>query len=79
MQGCFQSALLVGSDHTELDEVAIEEVTRNLAIGISCGWFPKGHPHADPNDDTVFAATDGNTAILAVADGDHGFDAAGAV
>jgi hypothetical protein len=42
MQGCFQSALLVGSDHTELDEVAIEEVTRNLAIGISCGWFPKG-------------------------------------
>jgi len=76
MQGCFQSALLVGSDHTELDEVAIEEVTPKLTIGISCGWFPKGYPHADPNEDAVFAATDGNATIVAVADGHHGFDAA---
>ena len=76
MQGCFQSALLLGSDHTELDEVAIEVVTPNLAIGISSGRFPKGYPHADPNEDAVFATTDGVTTILAVADGHHGFDAA---
>jgi len=76
MQGCFQSALLVGSDHTELNEVAIKEVTPNLAIGISCGRFPKGYPHVDPNEDAAFAATDGNTSILAVADGHHSFDAA---
>ena len=76
MQRSFQSALLLDSDHTEFDEVAIEEVAPNLAIGISCGRFPKGYPHADPNEDAVFAATDGNTTILAVADGHHGFDAA---
>jgi hypothetical protein len=79
VQGCLKSALLlVGSDHTELDEVAIEEVTPKLTIGISCGWFPKGYPHADPNEHAVFAATDGNATIVAVADGHHGFDAAGA-
>jgi serine/threonine protein phosphatase PrpC len=75
-QGGFQSALLLGSDHTELGEFAIEEVTPNLAIGISCGRFPKGYPHVDPNEDAVFATTDGVTTILAVADGHHGFDAA---
>ena len=71
----FHSALLLGEDHTELGEVAIREVTPNLVIGISRGRFPKGYAHVDPNEDAVFAASDGATTILAVADGHHGFDA----
>ena len=74
--GAFDSALLLGEDHTELEEVAIREITPNLAIGISRGRFPKGYPHVDPNEDAVYAATDGTTTILVVADGHHGFDAA---
>ena len=72
----FRSALLLGEDHTELEEVAITEVTPNLAIGISRGRFPKGYPHVDPNEDAVYAATDGTTTVLVVADGHQGFDAA---
>ena len=72
----FHSALLLGEDHTELEEVAITEVAPNLAIGISRGRFPKGYPHIDPNEDAAYAATDGTTTVLAVADGHQGFDAA---
>ncbi len=70
------SALLLGSDHIELEQIAIEELTPNIAIGISRGRFPKGYPHLDPNEDAVFAATDGTTTILVVADGHSGFEAA---
>jgi len=72
----FRSAVLLGSDHTELEEIAIQAITQNLAIGISRGRFPKGYPHVDPNEDAAYAATDGTTTILAVADGHHGFNAA---
>ena len=70
------SALLLGEDHTELAEVAIREITPYLAIGISRGRFAKGYAYVDPNEDAVYAATDGTTTVLAVADGHHGFDAA---
>ncbi len=69
-------AVLLGSDHTELESVAIRELPPTLAIGISRGRFPKGYPHLDPNEDAVYAATDETLTILAVADGHHGFDAA---
>jgi len=71
-----RTALLLGEDHIELGDVAIREITPKVAIGISCGRFPKGYPHLDPNEDAVFAASDGDTTILAVADGHQGFDAA---
>jgi len=71
-----RSVLLLGSDHTELGEVEISVLSPNTAIGISRGRFPKGYAHVDPNEDAVFAATDGTTTVLAVADGHHGFDAA---
>ncbi|MEA3502778.1 MAG: hypothetical protein U9R47_08390, partial [Actinomycetota bacterium] len=74
--GVAQSILLLGSDHTELGEVEIAELSPHVAVGISRGRFPKGYAHVDPNEDAVFAATDGTTAIIAVADGHHGFDAA---
>jgi serine/threonine protein phosphatase PrpC len=74
--GDLVTALLLGDDHVELEEVAIREIAPNLAIGISRGRFPKGYPHLDPNEDAVFAAGNGDSAILAVADGHQGFDAA---
>lgn len=71
----YRSAVLFGRDHTELGKLAVIEITPRLAIGISRGRFPKGYAHVDPNEDAVFAATDGETTVLAVADGHNGVDA----
>ena len=73
-----RSVALSGPDHTELGTTSVHELTPNLAVGISRGRFPKGYPHVDPNEDAVFAATDGSTSVLCVVDGHSGFDAAGA-
>ena len=70
------SARLLGSDHTHLGDVEIVEIPPSVAIGISCGRFPKGYPHVDPNEDAVFATSDGTTTVLAVADGHRGVEAA---
>ena len=71
-----RSSLLLGVDHAQLGEVRIEELGPSVAVGISRGRFPKGYPHVDPNEDAVFAAADGETVVMAVADGHSGFDAA---
>lgn len=71
-----KSGLLLGPDHTVLGAVAVEDITPGLAIGISCGRFPKGYPHVEPNEDAVFAGTNGSTTVLAIADGHNGFEAA---
>ena len=76
VSGTLHSILLLGEDYAELEEIRIRDLTPKVAIGISRGRFPKGYPHVDPNEDSVFAAIDGTTTILAVADGHHGFDAA---
>ena len=68
----YKSAALFGRDHAELGEITVVEITPDLAIGISRGRFPKGYQHTDPNEDAVFAATDGETSVLTVADGHHG-------
>jgi len=71
----YQSAVLLGRDHIELGEITVVEITPDLAIGISRGRFPKGYQHTDPNEDAVLAATDGETTVLAVADGHNGLAA----
>lgn len=71
----YRSAVLFGRDHTELGKLAVVEITSRLAIGISRGRFPKGYAHVDPNEDAVFASTDGETTVLAVADGHNGVSA----
>ena len=70
------SGLLLGEDYPELEQIRVREFAPNVAIGISRGRFPKGYPHVDANEDAVYAATDGTTTVLAVADGHNGFDAA---
>jgi len=74
--GPVSGRVLLGSDHTQLGAVAVEEISPWIAIGLSRGRFPKGYPHLDPNEDGVIAATDGRAAVMAVADGHNGFDAA---
>lgn len=72
----YRSVLLLGQDHSELGGIGIEEVTPRISIAISRGRFPKPYAYVDPNEDAVFALTDGTTTVLAVADGHNGFDAA---
>jgi serine/threonine protein phosphatase PrpC len=71
-----ETALLLGSDHTGLGEIATAQLGTDIAIALSRGKFPKGYPHLDDNEDAVLAATDGSVSLLAVADGHSGFDAA---
>jgi len=74
--GQVRAAALWGPDHETLGEMEVCEVTSSLAMALSRGKFPKGYPHVDPNEDGVLAATNGPAAVLAVADGHNGFDAA---
>jgi serine/threonine protein phosphatase PrpC len=70
------AAVLLGTDHVRLDEVAVRPVGGQAAIALSRGRFPKGYPHVDPNEDAVLALTDGRSWLMAVADGHGGADAA---
>jgi len=74
--GQVRAAALWGPDHETLGEVEVREVTASLAMALSRGKFPKGYPHVDLNEDGALAATNGAAAVLAVADGHNGFDAA---
>ena len=70
------SARLLGSEAVELGEIHTATLGGSCALALSRGRFPKGYPHTDPNEDACFAATDGNSWLLAVADGHNGFTAA---
>lgn len=74
--GQVRVAALWGPDHETLGGIEVREVTSSLAMALSRGKFPKGYPHVDPNEDGALAATNGPAAVLAVADGHNGFDAA---
>lgn len=76
MPGQPDSAVLLGSGHAELGHVACTAVGARLGIALSAGRFRKGYDHLDPNEDAVLAAGGGDAALLAVADGHHGCDAA---
>lgn len=78
MSGRPQQLLMLGSDHLELGAVAARVLPPSVGAAISAGRFPKPVPPVDPNEDAVLAAVAGGRALLAVADGHHGFDAAAA-
>lgn len=63
-----QTALLLGSDHTQLGAIATATAGRTAAA-LSRGRFPKGYPHVDPNEDAVAVADLDDVVLLAVADG----------
>ncbi len=68
--------LLLGEDHTELDDIAVRRVDERCSIALSRGKYPKGYGHVDPNEDAVLAVTTGDSYLLAAVDGHNGFDAA---
>jgi serine/threonine protein phosphatase PrpC len=72
-------AVLLGPDHTRLDESAVRSIGLRSAIGLSRGRFPKGYPQVDPNEDAAAAYTNGDRWLMAVADGHGGAAAAEAV
>lgn len=72
-------AALYGCDHPDLDTVAHDTVGQATAIALTCGRFPKGYQHVDPNEDAVLAAECPAGRLLAVADGHNGVEASHAV
>jgi serine/threonine protein phosphatase PrpC len=68
-------ALLRGREHVELG--AIDVVAEGAgAIAISMGGAPKRYAHVDPNEDAALLALGSSGALVAVADGHRGFEAA---
>lgn len=68
-------ALLRGREHPELGvHAAVAEA--NLAIAMSRGGYAKQYAYVDPNEDAVAYACGPRGALIAVADGHSGFEAA---
>lgn len=70
-----RSGLLLGREHTRLGAVAALSEGR-CAIALSRGGFRKGYAHRDPNEDAAAFAFGAGGALLAVADGHGGHEAA---
>ena len=70
-----RSALLRGSEHTKLGAVAAE-AEAGCAIAISRGGYAKSYHHRDPTEDAAGFALGPQGALLAVADGHGGCEAA---
>ena len=66
---------LHGREHTKLGAVAAVALGR-CAIALSRGGFAKGYAHRDPNEDAAAFAFGARAALLAVADGHGGHEAA---
>ena len=70
-----RSAVLRGREHTDVGAIStVAEGT--VAIGLSRGGAPKTYAHTDPNEDAAAFAAGQEGALLAVADGHSGFEAA---
>ena len=70
-----RSGLLRGREHVKLGAVAALAEGR-CAIALSRGGFAKGYEHRDPNEDAAAFAFGAGGALLAVADGHGGHQAA---
>jgi serine/threonine protein phosphatase PrpC len=70
-----RTGLLRGSEHTDLGAVAAL-AEGSCAIALSRGGYAKGYRHRDANEDAVAFALGPAGALLAVADGHGGHEAA---
>jgi len=68
-------AFLRGREHVELGAIAAV-AEGNAAIALSLGGAKKQYAHVDPNEDAALLALGPAGALVAVADGHHGFEAA---
>lgn len=69
-------ATLRGADHTEIGEIA-SVAEAGAAVAISRGGAPKTYPYLDPNEDVTGFVLSEWGAVVAVADGHAGCEAAG--
>ena len=67
---------LLGSHWPELGPLALVELDDGGALALSRGAKPKSYPHKDPNEDAALLVRLPIGALLAIADGFNGFDAA---
>jgi hypothetical protein len=67
---------LLGRDWPELGPLALVELDDGGALALSRGAKPKPYAHKDPNEDAALFVRLPIGALLAVADGFNGFDAA---
>lgn len=66
-------AILWGSDHTQLGEIATVAPAPHVGLAISKGRLEKAYRHTDPNEDAVAAVIDQDASLLVLADGHNGF------
>jgi hypothetical protein len=66
-----QRILLLGEDHTELGDVAVDSLGP-MAAALTRGRHPKAYPYLEPNEDALVIASDGDFHLVAVADGHNG-------
>jgi serine/threonine protein phosphatase PrpC len=65
-------AVLWGSEHPELGDVAVVGASPAVAIGLTAGWWPKPYPSVDPNEDAVAAVAGPRGVLLVCADAHTG-------
>lgn len=68
-------AVLWGKDHVDLDRVAVEELSDDVAVAITRGRHRKAYRYIDPNEDAAVAVLGRRATLLAVADGHNGWPA----
>jgi serine/threonine protein phosphatase PrpC len=66
------AAVLRGTDHEELGEVASVAVGERAAIANTRGRYKKTYRYLDPNEDTVAAVLGARATLLVCADGHNG-------
>lgn len=69
-------AVLRGDEHTDLGPAPTLPCGLRCAVGLTRGRHPKPYTHLDPNEDFAACAEGDAGALLAVADGHNGIEAA---
>ncbi len=67
-----KAAVLWGTDHEELDEIAVAPAGPHAAIANTRGRYPKAYRFLDPNEDSVAAVVGDNATLIVCADGHNG-------
>lgn len=68
-------AILRGADHQQLGEVAVVEVSDDLAIALTRGLHAKAYHHTDANEDVIGVRQVGGRIAVIAADGHSGHQA----
>lgn len=71
-----EAATLRGPDHPDLGQRHVRAIGEDAAVGLSAGRHPKAVAAVDPNEDAAAAVVGSAAAVLLVADGHIGSDAA---